>query len=223
MSPNPTTWRDRGDVVVVAWRASGSPTPAGAMRQGVCARCGLDTLVTSTAGVVSDTFTGFDAWAHPGGPTMCAACAFAYTPRLRSSAHQITRDPGVLEALSRTEAGCVLSGGSLSPDVAVLVPLRAGRKHLLPDARWGCVRVDDATLGWSHQDAARLRSVARLVAAGFPRGCLAEPAPPHRFLSRIPRQDWAGIFVAWDLISRWRTPASPWLALAGHLATERTQ
>jgi hypothetical protein len=36
------------------------------------------------------------------------------------------------------------------------VPLRPGRKHLLPTATWGHVTVDDAQLPWSTTDTARL-------------------------------------------------------------------
>lgn len=85
------------------------------------------------------------------GAVLCVRAWIYRTPELRSSMHLITRDPElcVLTSLALSE----LLDSPLGSDHAVVVPLRPGRKHVFPSARWGEVSVDDITLGWSVTDA----------------------------------------------------------------------
>jgi hypothetical protein len=68
---------------------------------------------------------------------------------------------------------------SVGTDTAVVVPLRPGRKHLLPDARWDTATVDDAQLIWTSVDAHRLAVMRRLRAHGFSESMLCDDSPAY--------------------------------------------
>ena len=206
------------DVLTAAWTAAGAPTSPSSIH-GPCARCGRQASLTATRTVVSKVFTSFDSWVHPAGAGVCPSCAWGYrTPDLRSSAHMVTRSPKYgLSSLTRPAVLEVLTSGRLNVDAALVVPLKPGRKHLIPDAVWGQVTLDDVHLPWTTAAADRLQVVADLRSRGFGTRMLEEPAPPWPILRRQPRADWILVMAAWVQLDPWRTPASPWLALALHI------
>jgi hypothetical protein len=206
------------DVLTAAWTAAGAPTSPSSIH-GPCARCGRQASLTATRTVVSKVFTGFDSWVDPAGAGVCPSCAWGYsTPDLRSSAHLVTRSPkSGLSDLTRPAVLEVLTSGRLNVDAALVVPLKPGRKHLIPDAVWGQVTLDDVHLPWTTADTDRLQVVADLRSRGFGTRMLEEPAPPWPILRRQPHADWIFVMAAWVQLDPWRTPASPWLALALHI------
>ncbi len=209
-------------VIDAAWIGAGAPPPPTAPRRsGSCARCaaaGADLIPVQAA--ISKTFTAFDGWSEPRGTGLCGACAWAYsTPDLRAAAHVVTRDPVALQRVGRSEVRDLLLAGAVAADVAVVVPLRPGRKHVLPTATWGRVTVDDAQLPWADTDAHRLSTVNELRTRGFGSRMLAGPAPPFRVLCSLPRDLWQPTMRAWDELAPWRTTDNPWLPLALHVTT----
>lgn len=207
-------------VLDAAWSGSGTSARNLGAGEGACARCARSGAVVPVRAAISKTFTGFDDWDDPSGPGLCPACAWGYTaPALRSVPHLVGRDPASLQRLDRPRAGELLSSGGLSPDLALIVPLRPGRKHLLPTAVWGRISVDDARLTWRKRDAELLALVLQLRGVGFGSRMLGEPAAPFRVLRTLPPGRWSWVLWAWDELACWRAPDSPWLTLALHLTT----
>lgn len=180
---------------------------------GRCARCATSRAATiPVRGVVSATFTGFDAWCNPRGAQLCAACAWAYqTPQLRTHPHQVTSVPTCTQ-LSPAQVCRCLASGPLPVTVALSVPLHPGRKHLVPYLQWGTVRVDDANLGWTLADAHRLEVMGELRRRGFGARALTQSSPPWDALRRRPASEWADIQNLWAELGPWRV-ARTWLAL----------
>lgn len=206
-------------VLAAAWAAAGSPAAAGTM-DGACARCGAAARLVPVRTAVSKQFTAFDRWADPCGAGLCAGCAWGYTTAaLRAGAHLVTRLPPTLTAVGRAGAAGRLLAGPLRPDAALIVPLRPGRKHLLPDAPWGRVAVDDAAVPWSAGDARRLRAVRELRGLGFGSRMLAAAAPAFQVLARLPAARYGEVLGLWAELDPWRVPGSPWLGLAIHITT----
>jgi hypothetical protein len=102
---------------------------------------------------------------------------------------------------------------ALAPDVALAVPLRPGRKHVLPAAAWGRVTTGDACLSWTCADAARLAVMARLRRQGFGSRMLAAPAPAFGVLRRLAPDHWPQVTRDWEALRPWRE-RRPWLDLA---------
>lgn len=193
------------DVVEVAWRAVGSPDVGDSADrvQGTCARCGADDRVLPVRRVVSRNFTGYSEWRQPWRPGLCRPCSWAYqTPLLRAVPHSVTRFPELLAPMDAGQLTATLDR-PLAPDVAVVVPLRPGRKHVISSAAWGHIATDDALLTWTADDAARLQLLQQLRDAGFPDHTLTQPAPPYRFLKQVP----AGLY---DEVLDWWTQLEPW-------------
>jgi len=202
------------DVLTTAWTASGEPLVTVASTRGTCSRCGgRDVDLTPTRHVVSGVFTGFDGWINASGAGLCAGCSWGYrTPRLRAVAHLVLTDPPRLLELTSTQVGELLDR-PLPTDAALVVPLRPGRKHLLPTAVWGRVTVDDAQLPWTAADCARLAAMRRLRARGFGSRMLAAPAPTWPVLRKLPRHWWHDVELDWALLAPWRS-RRPWFDLA---------
>ena len=210
------------NVLTAAWSGSGAPasSASGGLGPGRCARCGTEANLTPTRAAISKSFTGFDDWADPSGRGLCAGCAWGYsTPALRAVPHLITQSPAGMHLLSRSETGRLLGAGPLAVDRALVVPLRPGRKHILPTAAWGRVSVDDAQLAWTEREVRLLGVVVRLRELGFGSRMLAEPAAPYSVLSGLPAEARAEVMDDWALLDAWRVPAGPWLPLAVHLTT----
>lgn len=186
-----------------------------------CARCATRGVgEVPVRQVISKSFTGYDGWSTPAGSHLCAVCAWSYTnPRLRQVPHLIRRDPAHFVEQSLASVAERLCAGALDCDVALVVPLRPGRKHLLPDAAWGRVAVDDAQLPWSIDDAARLQAVIDLRTSGFGTRMLRDPAPAYQVLRSLPPQRWQQVLSLWGRLAAWRTTANPWLELALRITT----
>lgn len=210
-------------VLEAAWMAAGSPV-GDVEQEGVCARCRRAGLLAPVRAVVSKVFTGIDRWADPFGAGLCAACAWGYsTPELRQQVHLVDKAPG-LQVLTRRQAGELLLGGALGTDQSLVVPLRAGRKHVLPEAVWGRVRVDDADLPWSAGQVELAGQVAWLRGLGFGPKMLAEPAPAFGVLAGLEPRLWGDVAQSWDALAAWRSSPAPWLALAVHvIGTEQAR
>lgn len=122
-----------------------------------CARCNRTTAVMTPVGqVISRRFTGYESWTNLAGRRLCAVCVWVYRHKpLRSDPHIVTRDPATLRQATPALLHQVLST-PVAADTAVILPLRPGRKHLVPGARWGMVTVEDIQLTWTSADANRL-------------------------------------------------------------------
>ncbi|QYB00668.1 hypothetical protein I1A62_00645 (plasmid) [Rhodococcus sp. USK10] len=200
------------DVVWAAYTAAvGIPEHAEpADRVAGCARCGHATTVMIPVGqVISRRFTGFESWTNLAGRRLCQVCVWVYRRRpLRVDAHVVTRDPATIRAASPALLHQVLST-PINADTAVIVPLRPGRKHLLPDASWGQVTVDDAGLTWAAADADRLTVMRRLRGHGFTEMMLRQDTPAYPVLSRLPAEQWPQLLDDWHSLGVWRQ-AGPW-------------
>jgi hypothetical protein len=202
------------DVARTAWLASGCPgRGCGA---GSCARCGAAGITAAVAEVVSGNFTAWDGWADPSAHGLCGPCAWAYRePALRAVPTLVDAVGPVLAHPARGDLAGLLSRPAV-PDRALIIPLRPGRKHLLPAARWGRVVTDDAALPWGPADVARLQAMLRLRDAGFGTRMLAAAAPAFPVLRRLPVGGRAAVLSDWDLLRDWRL-RPPWLRLAVHV------
>ena len=224
------------DVLTAAYTATHPATATATVDPDVaarrCARCARPTSSTTLAStVVSKVFTAYDDWHDCGASgVLCPICTWGYrTPQLRLVPHQVlagtsspagagAATPSVamaaprLHALTARHVVDVLTE-PIDPRTALIVPLRPGRKHLLPNAGWGKVTVDDAQLSWTAADAHRLHLVRRLRQAGFGSRQLAEPAPPYPVLRRAPASSWTQIITDWALLTPWRN-RQIWLDLA---------
>lgn len=210
-------------VMTTAWRAAGAPVRSDIAVSGVCARCGQRGELTSARAVISKSFTGFESWVDPSGLGLCPSCCWGYaTPELRLVPHLVTVEPAALTALSKADVSALLAAGGLAAGQAVIVPLRPGRKHLLPTAHWGRVTVDDAHLSWNVDDARRLQTVQQLRDLGFGTRMLGAGAPPFTALRKLPAQQWSTVIDGWAQLDPWRAGPSPWLALALHITVPPT-
>lgn len=207
-------------VLTAAWLGSGAPITGPHSGHGACARCGHVEDLVPVRAAISKTFTGFDGWRDLAGRGLCPVCAWGHaTTELRSCAHLVRRSPPAVSALLRAQVAEFLQRGALSPEVALAVPLRPGRKHILPAARWGRVATDDAQLAWTDLDAHLLALIVDLRREGFGTRMLREAAPPFVALSRLPSHRWASVMTTWDRLKVWRSPDNPWLSLALHVTT----
>ncbi|WP_213578553.1 hypothetical protein [Rhodococcus sp. USK13] len=200
------------DVALAAFTAAEGPTEVATPddRETGCARCGRVTAVMIPVGrVISRRFTGFESWTNLAGRQLCEVCVWVYRHRpLRTEAHIVTRTPVTLTPAGPQQLRQVLST-VVDADTAVLVPLRPGRKHVLPDARWGKVTVDDTALSWTAADAVRLQVVRRLRAHGFSETMLRDDSPAYSVLSRVVADQWPQVFDDWNHLTPWHH-AGPW-------------
>lgn len=209
------------DVLTAAYAASGTSAPE-TTTSARCARCGITSdQLTRTTQVVSKLFTAFDGWHDATGRGMCPACTWAHTaPELRQHPHLVTT-AGTARQLTRTELEHQLLAGPMPSHQALVVPLRPGRKHLLPEASWGHVTTDDARLPWTAGDITRLEALLRLRAAGFGSRMLTADAPPWPVFGRLTPEQWPPVLADWATLAPWRL-RRPWLALALHATTHPT-
>lgn len=211
-------------VLTTAWRAAGSPMRTDIAIAGICARCGKPAELSPARAVISKTFTGFDGWIDPSGHGLCPVCCWGYdVDALRLSPHLVDADPPRLTCLTKGQVGELLQRGRLGSGHALVVPLRPGRKHLMPIAGWGRVTIDNTQVPWGEDDAGRLRVLARLRGLGFGTRMLAAPAPAYPALRRLPAKDWPQVISWWGELDPWRTADSPWLALALHVTIPLTK
>lgn len=193
----------RWDVVSTAFAATGATVEPGDAR---CARCATDGVATTpTTAVVSRSFTGYDDWAAPAEAGLCRACAWSYRAgQWRRRMHVVRSAPTPTVTVMSPRGLQRLLSRPLANDTAVVVPLRPGRKHVLPHAQWGTVAVDDGTLAWVEADVAALAAMIRLRLLGFGAAALSDPAPPWRFLRGVPDARWSSVLADWEILGRRR-------------------
>jgi hypothetical protein len=204
------------DVLTAAWLAAGRPEVALPGADGACARCRRRAPLVPVRAVISGKFTGWERWADPCGSGVCPSCAWGYRdPVLRRSPTCVTaRPPGITHPAPRDLAATLAA--PLRQDMALSVPLRPGRKHLLPAAAWGRITTGDAHLAWTQGDAARLDVMTRLRRDGFGSRMLAAPAPAFAVLRRLPQERQRCVLADWAELAAWRS-RRPWLDLALHV------
>ncbi|WP_394277265.1 hypothetical protein [Luteococcus sp.] len=210
-------------VSAAAWRAH-SPMPATApATTGACGCCGGLGDLWPAREAISRNFTAYDQWTHPAQPWLCAACTWTFTDRdLRTLPHLITT-PHQIRSLTTADAFHLLAAGPLGPHQAVVIPLRPGRRHLLPTARWAHVCTDTGCLPWPPADAHLLTTYAWLRRLGFSPTDIANPAPAYPTLRRHPAPERGRILATWQHLDPWRSPDSPWLPLASCITKEEAR
>lgn len=179
-----------------------------------CARCACAAATIKVGDVVSRKFTAWDNWADPASPRLCLACAWAYrTTQLRAGTFLVTRPPRgpSCQPLTPPDLLEVLLEGPVPSDCLISLPLRAGRRHVLPTARFGQVCLDGTNLSWSTGDARRLHLVAQLRSEGVPWTAFTDPAPPWRALRRS--SDPSQMLHSWEELAAWRE-SGLWLQAA---------
>lgn len=197
------------DVARAAWVASGSPELGERSTTDRCARCGRGEVAVTVRATVARTFTDFDRWSAPSGRRLCSGCAWVYRTRaLRTGIHRVSTAP-TLEVLTPTELARSLQSPT-TDSVAIVLPLRPGRKHVIAQARWGHVCIEDLQLRWTSTSVVRLAAMTRLRDAGFTVRELMSPAPAHSTLMTLPATSWAAVFADWDTLGAWRSSPPHW-------------
>lgn len=210
---NPGPYRDGhmlSDPAAAAWVAAGQPTvDAPPPVAGRCARCGVDGPTVTSSRIISEKFTGFDAWPF-GTRRLCVACAWAYSGQPREQSAMLITTTAVTKYSNGAELGPILTAGALPITHAAVVPA-SRRRHILPIAEWGHLATDGLAIAWDTAAAQRLTDLAWLrttVGATWPQ--LADPAPPARLLTAQPADQWSRIVAAWSSLRIWRTVPALW-------------
>jgi hypothetical protein len=203
------------DPAAAAWVAAGRPAvDAPPPVDGRCGRCGEDGPTVTSSRIISEKFTGFDAWPF-GSRRLCVPCAWAYC-------RQPTTQPALLiTATTTTEytngavLADVLTGGELPSTHAVVLPAAPPlrRRHILPTAQWSHLATDGLVVRWDAGAASKLTDLAWLrttVAATWPQ--LSRPAPPSRLLTAQPAEHWSRILTVWSQLDPWRAVPPLWAA-----------
>lgn len=200
------------DPAAAAWVAAGRPAvDAPAPVEGRCGRCGEDGPTVTSARIISEKFTGFDAWPF-GSRRLCVPCAWAYNRQPTIQPSLLITDTAVSEHSSGAALADVLAAGPLSGTQAVVLPT-ARRRHILPTAQWGHLATDGLVVPWDATAATRLRDLAWLrtiVGASWPQ--LSRPAPPPRLLRAQSAEQWPRVLTAWTALQTWRTVPPLWAA-----------
>lgn len=167
-----------------------------------CGRCGRRQCVTTPCRqAVSRKFTMFDDWVSPGGD-LCQVCAWGLSGAgLRSTVMAV--ESGLVRDLDGVDLAALLSR-PLSDQTAVVLPLRPGRKHLLPAARWGHVVVDDVAVRWGAGEVVLRAEMAWLRSRDFSVAMIHDGNPDVGLLRRIPTPEIADVLDALDRVRRWR-------------------
>lgn len=200
------------DPAAAAWVAAGRPAvDAPAPVDGRCGRCGQDGPTVTSSHIISEKFTGFDAWPF-GSRRLCVPCAWAYTRQPTTQPSLLITTTAVTEYSAVAALAEVLTAGPLPNTQAVVLPT-ARRRHILPAAEWGHLATDGLVVAWDHTAATRLADLDWLrttVGATWPQ--LNRPAPPSRLVSTQPTDRWSRILAAWEVLQAWRGVPPMWAA-----------
>ncbi len=200
------------DPAATAWIFAGSPAvDAPEPVEGLCGRCGQNGPTVTSARIISEKFTGFDAWPF-GSRRLCVPCAWAYSRQPTTQPCLLITDTAVTEYSMGSDLGAVLTLGPLSTTQAVVLPT-ARRRHILPTAEWGHVATDGLVTPWGTQAATRLTDLIWLrseLGATWPQVCRG--APPPALLKKLPGERWAGLLQAWEGLRPWRAIPPLWAA-----------
>lgn len=167
-----------------------------------CGRCGRRGCATVPCRqVISRKFTAFDDWISPGGE-LCQVCAWGLSEAgLRSTTVAI--EDGLVRELDGAGLAALLSR-PIDEKTAVVLPLRPGRKHLLPAARWGHVVVDDVAVRWGGAEVVLRAEMAWLRARDFSVAMIQDCSPDIGLLRRIPTHEMPDVLEALERVRRWR-------------------
>ncbi|WP_238407199.1 MULTISPECIES: hypothetical protein [unclassified Mycolicibacterium] len=104
----------------------------------------------------------------------------------------------------------------LPHDLAAVIPIRRLRKrrHVLPTAQWAHLAMDKLVLPWDRAAASRLvdlQWIRTVTSAGFRQ--LTRPAPPVRFVTSLPPDQWDRMIEAWTNLQNWRDNPTVWAAV----------
>lgn len=165
----------------------------------------------TSARIISEKFTGFDAWPF-GSRRLCVPCAWAYSRQPTTQPPLLITQTSVTEYSSGAALAEVLTGGPLSTSQAVILPT-ARRRHILPTAQWAHLATDGLVVTWDATAADRLSELGWLrTSAGATWSQLCRPAPPSRLLSAQPADHWPRILDAWTALQTWRSVPPLWAA-----------
>jgi hypothetical protein len=215
------------DPAAAAWVAAGRPSvDAPPPVEGRCGRCGTDGPTVTSSRIVSELFTGFDAWPF-GSRRLCVACAWAYSRPPRTVPAMLITTATVTEYPDRAGLDSVLTAGALPDTQAVLLPA-SHQRHILPSAQWGHLATDGLVIPWGADAAARLTDLIMLrpivtdwVRAHSPTlrqlakqvdQVLQRQTPPFPLLTAQPRESWPRFLAAWTALQPWRTIPPLWTA-----------
>lgn len=168
-----------------------------------CARCGDRGETVRSAEIISENFTGFDAWPY-GLRRLCVPCAWAYSsaPPTARTILTITRDR-TTQHRSPAAIGKRLRDGPLAGDAAIVLSVERNF-HVLPHSQWGRVTFDRFTTDWDENAAHLLRRVRWLRSVGCGPKQLLSPQPPQPFLRSLPVGSWLEVDQAWQELKSWR-------------------
>ncbi|GAB1812993.1 hypothetical protein AWC29_06405 [Mycobacterium triplex] len=200
------------DPAAAAWVAAGRPAvDAPSPVDGRCGRCGEEGPTVLSSRIISEKFTGFDAWPF-GSRRLCVPCAWAYsTPPTTQLALLVTATT-VTEYSTGAALADALAGGALPTSQAAILPT-ARRRHILPTAQWGHLATDGLVVPWDAAAATRLTDLIWLrTTVGATWTQLSHPAPPSRLLRAQPSSHWGRILAAWTALQIWRTVPPLWAA-----------
>lgn len=215
------------DPAAAAWVVAGRPAVGSpTLAEGRCGRCGTDGPVVASSRIVSDRFTGFDAWPF-GSHWLCVPCAWAYSRPPRSVPAMLITTATVTEYPDRAGLARVLTAGALPDTHAVLLPA-SHQRHILPSAQWGHLATDGLVVPWSAGAATRLADLIMLrpLVTDWVRSnsrtlrhlakqvdsVLHRQAPPFSLLTAQRREGWPRFLAAWTALQPWRTVPPLWTA-----------
>jgi hypothetical protein len=218
------------DPAAAAWVAAGRPAVnAPAPVAGRCGRCGQDGPTVTSSRIISEKFSGFDAWPF-GSRRLCVACAWAYSRPPGAVPAMLITTTTVTEHPKGVGLAPVLTTGALPNTHAVVLP-SSHRRHILATAEWGHLATDGLVTPWDAAAASRLAELAmvrpavaawvraratqsmngRQIALEIDRVLLRE-MPPYPLLANQPRDSWPRFLAAWTALQPWRTVAPLWVA-----------
>lgn len=208
------------DPAAAAWIAAGRPAVnAPPPIDGRCGRCGHDGPTVTSARIISEKFTGFDAWPF-GSRRLCVPCAWAYSRQPTTQPSLLITDAEVTEYSAGAELADILILGPLSSTQAVVVPT-ARRRHILPTAEWGHLATDGLVTPWDTAAATRLTDLVWLrneLGATWPQ--ISRGSPPPTLLKDLPGGQWTRLLQAWETLQPWRVIPPLW-AVAQVLSNPR--
>ncbi|MCV7286000.1 hypothetical protein H7J87_11730 [Mycolicibacterium wolinskyi] len=218
------------DPAAAAWVVAGQPpVNAPAPIPGRCGRCGEDGPTVTSSHIISEKFTGFDAWPF-GSRRLCVPCAWAYSRSpIVVPAMVITADT-VTEYSEGAGLAPLLTAGALPNTHAVVLP-SSRRRHVLATAEWGHLATDGLVTMWNATAAGRLADFAlvrravtawvhahatdsmseRQIAMKIDRTLMRE-MPPYPVLATQPRDSWTQFLDAWASLQPWRKVEPLWAA-----------
>lgn len=214
------------DPAATAWIAAGRPNVAApASVSGRCGRCGSDEATVASSHVISEKFTGFDAWPY-GSRRLCTCCAWAYSRPPTAQCATLITHTDVIEYSDGSDLAATLIAGPLTDTQAAMVPTTR-RRHILPASQWGHLAADDLPLRWDADAAARLADLAWLrgtIGASWPQ--LSKAAPHARLVTTQPSSHWPRIMNTWAQLQPWRSIPPMWAAariLTNGYSVQRTR